>query len=503
MNSRRRKSFKGRGEEFQVLFDNIPAYVVVVDPSYRVVKANRHFKNTFGDQTGSPCYQAYKGLQEKCRKCPVERTFLQGTVQVGEQVGRSKDGQDVYYLVYSAPIHDRRGNIQYAMEMSIDLTERKKLERTLQANQDFLNNLIDNSFSGVVALDSGGRIIVFNRAAEYIFGYRTSEVIGNTEVERFFSKKVFPKILSILEGKAGKATLPSSPQETWLRSKDGSKIPVRFSAVPLFRKGSSLGAVGFFEDLRPIKALEREKMQAEKLAAVGQTVAGLAHGIKNIVTGLEGGVYLVQSAMEKKDDALLHQGWEMVERNIGKVSNLVKDLLNYSRSRVPELKWVLPQDLLEEVCSLFREKASQQGVQISIESDPRVGLAFLDPKGVHSCLTNLLANALDACVSEPEKEHHHIAVRTRKGPNDAVIFEVEDDGPGMPVAIREKLFTTFFSTKGTSGTGLGLLVTEKIVQEHGGSIGVETEHKRGSLFRITLPQEEPSPPSAEQTRAGT
>lgn len=487
---RRKSHLNGRGEEFQVLFENVPAYIAVVDHGYRIIKANRYFKKTFGDPTGRFCYQAYKGRQEKCSECPVEQTFLQGTLQVHEEMGRSKDGGEVYYLVYSAPIHDRRGDVQYAMEMSIDLTERKKLENTLQASQDFLNNLIDNSLCGMVALDSRGRVIVYNRSAERIFGYPASEVVGSAELERFFPRKTSQKILSILEGKAGKEGLPTSPQETWLRSKEAERIPVRFSAVPLVQQRSTLGAVGFFEDLRPIKALQREKLQAEKLAAVGQTVAGFAHGIKNIVTGLEGGLYVVQSAMKKKDDALLQKGWGMVERNIEKVSQLMKDLLNYSRSRVPDLKWVNPRDLAEEVCSLFQEKASRQGVIISVESDPAMGSACLDPKGIHTCLTNLISNAMDACLSDPGKELHKVILRIRKEADESVAFEVEDNGIGMPESIKEKLFTTLFSTKGTSGTGLGLLVTHKIVQEHGGYITVETKLGRGSIFRILLPQEE-------------
>jgi histidine kinase len=493
----RKGPLPGRSEEFRILFENVPAYIVVVDRNYRILKANRNFVNTFGDQVGEPCFQAYKGLREKCPTCPVEHTFLEGTLQVSEEMGRSRDGREVYYLVYSAPIHDRRRKVKYALEMSIDLTERKNLEKALHASQDFLNNLIENSFCGIMALDVQGRVIIFNRSAERIFGYGASEVIGTKDWQRFFPKNFSPKILSFLGGRSGKETLPADPQETCLRSKTGERLPLRFSALALSREGSTMGAVGFFEDLRPMKALEREKLQAEKLAAVGQTVAGFAHGIKNIVTGLEGGLYVVRSAMKRKDDHLLQKGWKMVEKNIEKVSHLMKDLLNYSRSRVPDLKWVNPHALADEVCSLFQERASQQGIQLCLEVDRGTGTACLDPKGIHTCLTNLLSNALDACLSDPAKTPHWIRVRTRQGPNKEVFFEVEDNGPGMPQEIREKLFTPFFSTKGVCGTGLGLLVTQKIVQEHGGSLTVETEPGRGSMFRLVLPQGD-YPPRGEK-----
>ncbi|MBU1205964.1 MAG: PAS domain S-box protein [Proteobacteria bacterium] len=496
----RKGHLNGRGEEFQVLFEHVPAIIAVVDQDYRIVKVNRCFQNAFGDQVGQLCYQAYKGLREKCRKCPVENTFLKGTVQVSEEIGRSKDGQEIYYLVYSAPIHTRQGKIQYALEMSVDLTDRKSLEKKLLANQDFLNNLIENSFCGIVALDSRGKVIVFNRSAEQIFGYKAAEVIGSKNVERFFPRKISQNVLSILENKMGQEILPTSPQETRIRSKSGERISVRFAAVTLSRRGSPMGVVGFFEDLRPLKVMEREKLQAEKLAAVGQTIAGFAHGIKNIVTGLEGGTYIVQSALKKQDDSLIQKGWVMVERNIEKISSLVKDLLSYSKDRIPELQWIHPNELLEEVGTLYRDKASQSKIQLLLDLNPCMGLAYLDPRGIHACLTNLLSNAIDACCEDLGKEHHRIVLRTRRRGDDSIIFEVEDNGIGMTEEVKKRLFTSFFSTKGTRGTGLGLLVTHKIVHELGGRISVETNPGQGSRFCITLPQEEyPTPPDDEAT----
>ncbi len=106
---------------------------------------------------------------------------------------------------------------------------------------------------------------------------------------------------------------------------------MRFSGFILFDKGKTAGAVGFFQDLRTFKQLEREKQASDRLAVVGQTVAGLAHGIKNILTGLEGGVFVVDTALEDNDTSLLHRGWKMIQNNIVRVSVLVKDLLSYSK----------------------------------------------------------------------------------------------------------------------------------------------------------------------------
>ncbi len=476
--------------EYNVLFENVPAYIAVVDHGYRIVKANQRFKETFGDQVGEFCYRAYKSLPEKCRPCPVEQAFRQGKLQVNEEVGKTKDGREIYYLVYAAPILDSRGQARYALEMSLDLTEKKCLEESFQASREFLDNLVENSMQGIAAVDASGRLIIFNQAAERILGFQASEMIGRSDLEMFLPRNLSRKIMTALRERAAKDSLRAVDQEVCFRSKEGKRIPVRFSAAALAPQKALLGVVIFFQDLRPLRALEREKNRAENLALVGQTIAGLAHGVKNIITGLEGGVYVVQTSLKRKDDDLLHRGWEMVERNLEKTSNLVRDLLSFSRGKIPDRRWTNPNKLAEEVCSLFRKRAHREGTGLLLDLDPLADPGFLDPKEIHTCLTNLLSNALDACLSDPQKRSHQVILRTRRGPNEEVVFEVEDNGPGIPEEIREKLFASFFSTKGTSGTGLGLLITQKIAQEHGGTLFMETEPGRGSLFRITLPQEE-------------
>ena len=163
-----------------------------------------------------------------------------------------------------------------------------------------------------------------------------------------------------------------------------------------------------------------------------------------------------------------------------------------------------PNELSEEVFGLYQEKARQAGIELSLEADPKMGRAQLDPKGMHSCLTNLLSNAVDACLYDLEQEEtHQVIMRTRREVDESVTFEVEDNGMGMADEVKEKLFTSLFSTKGTGGTGLGLLVTHKIVQEHGGQITVDTEPGRGSCFRITIPQEEAQAPHEPEGESAT
>jgi len=273
-------------------------------------------------------------------------------------------------------------------------------------------------------------------------------------------------------------------------SKDGETISVRFTGFILFERGKIAGAVGFFQDLRTFKQLEREKLASDRLAVVGQTVAGLAHGIKNILTGLEGGIYVVETGLEDKDQDLLQRGWKMVHNNIGRISGLVKDLLSYSKERAPQYQETDPNLLAEEVCALFDMKAVEKGIVIERDFDPGAGKMFkifLDQRGIHTCLSNLVANALDACEGDTKDVPHRITVGTRQDAEGFLVLKVSDNGSGMSEETKRKVFAGFYSTKGSRGTGLGLLVTSKIVMEHGGEISFDTAEGVGSEFTIELP----------------
>ena len=240
------------------------------------------------------------------------------------------------------------------------------------------------------------------------------------------------------------------------------------------------------------KRLEEELVKSEKLAAIGQTVAGLAHCVKNILFHLEGGVYIVNKALRKDDMQKLDTGWNMVSKNIDKVSSLVLDLLNYAKERKPEYEICSPNVIAEEVCELMAPRAKdalREGIEVVRNLDPEIGEVRLDPKAIHRCLLNLVSNALDACLTdESEDKIFKITVATRREKEDTFAFEVTDNGCGMDDDVKQQLFTSFFSTKGSKGTGLGLLVTQKIVQEHGGTLSVSSEIGKGSTFTIHLPQ---------------
>jgi two-component system, NtrC family, sensor kinase len=251
------------------------------------------------------------------------------------------------------------------------------------------------------------------------------------------------------------------------------------------------------EDTSYYKAM----VQAERLAAIGQTIASLSHHIKNILQGVRGGSYLIELAMQDHAKALesgefdtqtasramdtMQKGWKIVERNQERISGLVMDMLTFSKEREPD---PVPADLDEvvaDVVELMQVRAAETKTKLSFTSAGDVPTSMFDPEAIHRAVLNIVTNALDACEDCSQRE---VSVRTRLADNrNRAVIEVQDTGVGIAEGDVDNIFTVFVSGKGGRGTGLGLPVSQKIFQEHGGGIRVESEPGKGSKFLLELP----------------
>jgi signal transduction histidine kinase len=243
-----------------------------------------------------------------------------------------------------------------------------------------------------------------------------------------------------------------------------------------------------------VEEKSRKLVEAERLAAVGQTVAGLAHAIKNVTSGLSGGVYVVETGVQLNDPAYRSQGWEMIKRNIGRIEKMLLDLLSYAKERQPAYQFCDPNLPAQEVFDLMRPRAEEKNIAFTCDLSPHIPKTWFDPEGIHRCLLNLVTNALEA-FSEHDfaGEGGEILLRSLKPDGWAVQYEVVDNGFGMDEETRSKVFKRFFSTKGSKGTGLGLMMTKKTIDEHKGLIEVSSEHNKGTTFTVRLPEKHEAP----------
>lgn len=237
---------------------------------------------------------------------------------------------------------------------------------------------------------------------------------------------------------------------------------------------------------RMVAEKTRKLVAAERMSAIGQTVAGLSHTIKNIAGGLKGGAFVLEKGLSLDDKTYLSQGWDMVKRNVEKITNLSMALLNYSKTAEVSFSNCDPNEPAREALRLMAGRAEVGGVTLTSNLDAGLEPFHLDPEGIQICLLNLIENALDACTLE-DAGGKSVQVQSGPAPGWGVEYRVIDDGCGMDEETRSRIFQNFFSTKGSRGTGMGLMIAKKTVDAHGGEIEVASRSGRGTSVVVRLP----------------
>lgn len=459
---------------YDQFFQQVPFNVAIIDRDYNIIEANDNFRAYFGEWRDRKCFSIYKKQDKPCSVCTHKEIFKDGRTRVTDTVVADKNGRWAHHVIQSAPIRlTPDGPVDFIVEITSVVTD------TNLWQQEY-NVLFDRVPCYITVIDDEYRIVRANESFRESFG----DVLGQ------YCYRVY---------KRRDKKCPRCPAAKTFRDKKihqseqkgidkiGQNIEYVVTTSPLVRgKEPVTHVIEISTDVTRIKKLEKEVLEAERLAAVGQTVAGLAHSIKNILMGLEGGKYMISLGLKKDDRSLIDRGSDMLDRNFDKTTTLVKDFLSFSKGRLPQLKMTNPNNLVNEIIDLYKDIAAMSGIELKANLKPKIASVPLDPDAIHTCLTNLVSNAIDACQMSGQKGSQVvITTRDEKG---KLIFEVADNGSGMDYEIKKKIFTTFFTTKGGGGTGLGLLTTRKLVQEHGGKIVVESQKGKGSRFRMEFPK---------------
>jgi len=224
-------------------------------------------------------------------------------------------------------------------------------------------------------------------------------------------------------------------------------------------------------------------VQAERLAATGETVATLSHHIKNILQALDAGAEIVEKGLHADDMPKAQQAWPIVERNLRKINDLILNMLAFSSEREPHLENVNVNHVVQECIELETPRADERGVALITDLDEMPPIPA-DEAGLHQTILNLITNAVDAV----DNGTGAVTVATNyDSMNRKVIITVADNGRGIEPVQINNIFNSFFSSKGQAGTGLGLAVAKKIVEEHHGRIDVKSAPGEGTTFTVALP----------------
>jgi PAS domain S-box-containing protein len=388
-----------------------------------------------------------------------------------------------------------------------DLTERIEIERELRKANSFLNNIIQSSVDGIVVVDTKGKVLVFNEGAERILGYEAAEVVGHSEVLLKFydidlAREMMRRMRSREYGPPGKL----NSTRISFTSKSGEEVPVDFSAAIIEEGGREIGSVGIFTDLREhermrrelddlrenermrkeLEAVQRQLVQAEKIASLGRLAAGVAHEINNPLAGVL--IYADILMKELKGNEQCRKDLEEIISQTLRCKQIVARLLEFSRQSLDERVLCDVNEIIGHCVKLLQHQSLFHNVEIIQDLRSDLPQILGNPGELEQVFTNLMLNATDAM--EGRGRITVSSVSELGGKKVALTFT--DTGPGIPPEIKEKIFEPFFTTKPVGvGTGLGLSVVYGVIQRHGGSIEVSSKPETGTTFIIRLPLEPP------------
>jgi PAS domain S-box-containing protein len=363
-------------------------------------------------------------------------------------------------------------------------TELRRGFEELADLKSYTDNILVSLTSGIVTVDLAGRVVTFNPAAELLTGFFAGEAVGRYCTEVFaHTADVGELLMQTLASRTAMGGLPLT-----LRRRTGEALPVELSTAPLKGgEGKDLGVVGVFRDLTVVRELEQQLQRSDRLAALGTLAAGLAHEIKNPLTSL---LTFSRHLSRKFDDEEFRRKFErVVPRELERINGIVERALELARPARLSFTLVRPSSLLERALELYAEVFESKRIEVVRGYAHDVPMIQADPDSLYRALVNLVANAVEAMESGGR-----LSVRVSwaepaaaAGRRDRLVrLEIQDTGAGIASADADRIFDPFFTTK-DHGTGLGLALAHKIVEDHGGTITVSSRPAVGTVVSILLP----------------
>lgn len=351
------------------------------------------------------------------------------------------------------------------------------VDKTLKHTRDYTRQVISNMANGLLSLDKNGKLVSYNNLALELLGLDESQV-HQTDIDQMIDFK-----------EAGiNSTLNSCQKEIdrqiMYHKKSGEVIPLSFSSTPIESEPNVCeGVVILIRDLREIKALEKKVQESEKLAAIGKLAASLAHEVRNPLSSIKGLAQFLQHSMEKGNQQ--RQYAQIMVKEVDRINRVMNDLLAFSQPVRLDPSPTDVSDLIAHTVSLIKTDADSRHIAIRINSAPMLDHILLDENQMTQVLLNLLLNALIAV-----DDGGVINISAEKDKTDQnLLIRIEDNGSGIPPELLDKIFDPFVTTR-EKGTGIGLAITRKIVENHDGKIDVESppaDNRKGSAFTISIP----------------
>jgi histidine kinase len=475
-------------DQYQNLFEMVPCIITVQNRDYRLIGFNREFADKFAPCIGDHCYKIYKGRNTKCDDCPVEKTFLDGKSHDSEEMGIDKDGTAKHWFVRTSPITDENGRIVAAMEMNLDITERKQLEQRLAQSEKKYHAIFNNIPNPVLVLHPKTlEILDHNNSVTAVYGYSGNELIGKTFLDLFWDPnipglEVYIRTTNVIE-------------RAKHRNKEGLQRFVTIRISPSAYGGIQVLLVTISDITKRLEA-EQQLIQASKMATLGEMATGVAHELNQPLSVIKTASNFFMRKIQKKEpieENILFTMSDEIDRHVQRAAKIINHMRQFGRkSDEVILQSVQINEVLQQAFEIFSQQLKVRGIEIDWEIDPDLPKIAGDAGRLEQVLINLLINARDAieerCATAPHNPRpKKITLRTSRQ-EQTVVIEICDTGTGIPETYLEKIFEPFFTTKKVGqGTGLGLSISYGIIQECHGRISARPNPEGGACFVLEFP----------------
>jgi PAS domain S-box-containing protein len=455
-------------------FNEMPCFVSVHNPKLKIIAVNQLYKERLGDKVGRNSWDVYTAKTSAGFTCPAEKTFKTGKGLRTKATVKAADGEKAPVIVHTAPIRNQDGAVELVVEISADITEVKRLREELNRTQQRYQQLFDEVPCYISVQDHQFRLTATNRRFKEDFDVEIGAFCHEVYKHRDEPCPNCPVTRTFEDGQSHQA-------EMVVTAKTGEQYNVLIWTAPL---RNPAGAITHVMEMST-NITEIRKLQ-DNLSSLGLKISSISHGIKGMLTGLDGGMYLMETGFDEAKPERVEAGWADLKTIVKRIRKLVYNILFFAKERELKRDRVDVLSFVEDVASTVEPKIKADGIEFVRDFDTLPAEIVIDAGVVRLALINILENALDACAEDEARKQHKI-VFSVQGDDEQIRFEIKDNGIGMDQETRESLFTLFFSSKGNKGTGLGLFIADKIIDQHGGKIAVESRSGQGSTFTITIP----------------
>jgi histidine kinase len=476
---------------YRHLFEQVPCTITVQNRNYELVEFNQEFVRRFNPKYGDHCYAAYKGLDAKCSNCPVEKTFQDGQSHFSEESAVNKDGTIAHWFVKTAPLKDENGNVVAAMEMSLDISRRKRLEEEVRISEKKYQAIFKNIPNPVFILDRQDfSILDINDAAQTVYGYEKADLKDRGFDLLFASSQEFEQIKNQIH-------VPFHERCVHVK-KDEDYLYVNIWIRPAEFVNRNVLIVTTV-DITVSVETEQQLIQAGKMATLGEMATGVAHELNqplSVIKTASGFIARKISSNEQIDRSVLKTLSEEIESHVDRAARITSHMRLFGRKTIFKKEAVNINEVLRRAFDIFSQQLKLREIEVQWDLGDDLPVLQADPVRLEQVFINLLLNARDAIVArareagENQEIERRITLSTRHT-GGRIQVKIRDTGTGIASAHFSKIFEPFFTTKDVGeGTGLGLSISYGIIKESGGNISVHNNREGGATFVIVFNTQE-------------